>query len=146
MKWRSGIQRTLAVVLAGGCLAALLSSCDVLFGEDDAPASYFGITVDSLTYEPATPAVGDTLILRFWGLIGYDTCERFSHFETVRDSQWLLYVEAWGVDTYETTCGDTLQYLQDERLRVSPLYAGPFIVWVQQPSGLSLVDTVDIQP
>ena len=146
MKLRRRMRRTLAVVLAAFCLAALLCSCDALFGEDDAPASYFGITVDSLTYEPATPAVGDTLILRFWGLIGYNTCERFSHFETVRDSQWLLYVEAWGVQTHETTCGDALQYLQDERLLVSPLYAGPFIVWVQQPNGLSFVDTVDIQP
>ena len=144
MKSSLGIQRTLAVVLAAICVAALLSSCDDLFGSDDAPMSYFGVTVDSLTYEPATPAVGDTLILRFWGLIGLDTCERFSHFETIRDSQ-LLYVEAWGVQTYETMCGDALQYLQDERLRVSPLYAGPFIVWVQQPNGLSLVDTVDIQ-
>ena len=146
MKLRSGMQRTLVVVLAAVCFAALLSSCDDLFGSDEAPTDYFGITVDSLTYEPATPAVGDTLILRFWGLIGLDTCERFSHFETVRDSQWLLYVEAWGVHTHETVCGDAMQYLQDERLRVSPLYAGPFIVWVQQPNGLSLVDTVDIQP
>ncbi|HYW68223.1 MAG TPA: hypothetical protein VE960_01340 [bacterium] len=146
MKSRLGIQRTLAVALAAVCVAGLLSSCDDLFGSDDVPVSYFGVTVDSLTYEPATPAVGDTLILRFWGLIGLDTCERFSHFETVRDSQWLLYVEAWGVQTHETVCGDAVQYLQDERLRVSPLYAGPFIVWVQQPNGLSLVDTVDIQP
>jgi hypothetical protein len=146
MKLRRGMQRTLAVVLAAVCPAALLCSCDAIFGEDEAPTSYFGITVDSLTYEPAIPAVGDTLILRFWGSIGDNTCERFSHFETVRDSQWLLYVEALGVRTYETVCGDTLQYLQDERLRVSPLYAGPLIVWVQQPSGLSLVDTVDIQP
>ncbi len=146
MKSGSGMHRTFAVVLAAVCFAALLSSCDALFGSDDAPTNYFGITVDSLTYEPATPAVGDTLVLRFWGLIGLDTCERFSHFETVRDSQWLLYVEAWGVQTHETVCGDAMQYLQDERLRVSPLYAGPLIVWVQQPSGLSLVDTVDIQP
>lgn len=145
MNLRDGVQRTLAVVLSAVCLAALLSSCDAIFNSEDDYMDYFHVAVDSLTYEPATPAVGDTLELRFWGLIGLDTCKRFSHFDTIRDSQF-LYVEAWGVRTHEQMCGDALQYLQHEVLRVSPLYAGQFVVWVQQPSGQSLVDTVDIQP
>ena len=116
--------------------------CDCLVGsEDGCEPTYFQVAVDSLTYEPNSPAAGDTLFVRFWGYIGPNTCERFWRFETVRDSH-RLEVEAWGQNTCERVCGHLLQYLQYEWLEVSPLYSGPFVIVVRQPDGSELADTL----
>ena len=120
----------------------LSSSCDCLVGSDDeCEPTYFQVAVDSLTYEPGSPAAGDTLYVRFWGYIGSSTCERFWRFTTVRDSRRLT-VEAWGQNTCERICGATMQYLQHEWLEVSPLYGGPFVIAVRQPDGSELADTL----
>jgi len=118
------------------------SSCDCpVDSDEECEPSYFQVAVDSLTYEPASPAAGDTLYVRFWGYIGSSTCERFWRFVTVRDSRRLT-VEAWGQDTCETICGASMQYLQHEWLGVSPLYAGPFVIVARQPDGSELADTL----
>ena len=102
----------------------------------------YTIEVDSLAYSPDV-AAGDTLIVQFWGYVGPDTCHEFWQFSTFRDS-FVVRIEAIGVRYFEPTCGDTMQYMEGEPLRVAPLYPGELTLFVVQPFGAALVETVSV--
>ena len=104
--------------------------------------SIYTIEVDSLAYSPDV-AVGDTLIIRFWGYVGPDTCHEFWQFSTFRDS-FTVRIEVIGVQYFESSCADTAQYLEGEPLRVAPLHAGDLMLFVVQPDGSALVETVRV--
>ncbi len=88
-------------------------------------------------------AVGDTLSLRFWGLVGSDGCHEFAHFITERDSH-RLDVTVMGVVQPLGGCPEVMVMLGGEELQVYPLYKGDLTVVVHQPGGSVLVDTVRV--
>jgi len=101
----------------------------------------FQIRVDRL--ECARGAtVGDTLHLRFWGLVGSDGCHEL-HFRTERDS-FSVDVAVMGVVQPMTGCPEVIVMLGGQELTVHPLYEGDLTVVVHQPGGSVLVDTVHV--
>ena len=87
--------------------------------------------------------VGDTLSLRFWGLVGSDGCHEFAHFITEREPH-RLDVTVMGVVQSLGGCPEVMVMLGGEELQVHPLHEGDLEVVVHQPGGSVLVDTVRV--
>jgi len=96
-------------------------------------------------FECASEAVvGDTLHLRFWGLIGSDGCSEFSHFSTERDS-FRVDVTVMGVaQPLGGGCPEVIVMLGGRELDIYPLYEGDMVVVVHGPGESALVDTVRV--
>ena len=102
----------------------------------------FQIRVDRLECAREA-AVGDTLHLRFWGLVGSDGCHEFAHFRTERDS-FSVDVAVMGVVQPMAGCPEVIVMLGGQELSIHPLYEGDLTVVVHQPGGSVLVDTVHV--
>ena len=142
-------ERSAACALLVALVAALaFTACGCIVWFQDEPeceAGPYVIQVDSLTFSPPQPSVGDILHVQFWGTVGHDTCYGFTHFEATRESLQ-VDVTAWGTHVCGRVCGDAMIYLDGEELLVSPLYEGNLRIVVHQPGGAVLVDTVAVGP
>jgi len=87
--------------------------------------------------------VGDTLRLRFWGLVGSDGCHEFSHFSTERDSHQVDITVMGSVQPLGG-CPEVMVMLGGAELDVYPLYEGDLTVVVHQPGETALVETVHV--
>jgi hypothetical protein len=140
-----------AVVLAGvlvlplilaGSMAGCNLGCEL---ESDSGPTPYKLVVDSLNWVPQQPSVGDTLTLRFYGILGYCLTEHFTGFETYRDSLQ-LDVTLWAERPAGMICWDTITWLEGEPLDVYPLYEGTLVVIVHEPHGPALLRMIDIGP
>ena len=135
---------TLGVVLlsALGCSKGSFSTFPIDMSGTVMSPQLFQIGIERV--ECAHEAVvGDTLHLRFWGLIGSDGCHEFAHFRTERDS-FSVDVAVMGVVQPMTGCPEVIVMLGGQELSVHPLYEGDLTVVVHQPGGSVLVDTVHV--
>ncbi len=95
-------------------------------------------------FECASEAVvGDTLHLRFWGLVGSDGCHEFSHFSTKRDSHQ-VDITVLGVARPLGICPEVIVMLGGRELDIYPLYEGDMVVVVHGPGESALMDTVRV--
>ena len=142
-------QRVAACASAIGLLTLFgLASCNRICCPGDHSPSWpraYIVRIDTLKISPPSPSVGDTLTLRFWGLVGRDTCHSFTHFETTMDSL-RLDVTAWAEESFSFVCGQMLVFLQGERLQVSLQHQGKLVVIVHQPDGSAIRDSVMVGP
>jgi hypothetical protein len=103
----------------------------------------FTVRIDSLQIEPGAPCEGDTLTLRFFGLLGDCGSERFTGFETYRDT-FQLDVTVWAERPSIAPCFWEDTYLEGEPLQLCPVHAGELLVIVHQPDGPALVRVIEV--
>ena len=138
--------RLFAGLLVGAMLTVLIgaTSCAFIL-EPDTTVRFFTVQVDSLQVT-AEPAEGDTLVIRFYGVVGPNLCHSFSHFEVERDPH-RLDITVWGKhrDT-GAPCAAAIRFLDGEAYSVHPLFDGDFLIVVHQPDESTLERVVEILP
>jgi len=120
--------------------AILISSCNI-FGPDKPifENDEFRIQVDSVN---AVQTLNDSLIVRFWGVIGRDSCQKFWHYQSHLEPH-KLEITLWGHKEVTTgnICNAGNINLNGQQYRVYPVEAGDFEIIVKQPNGSPLVRT-----
>jgi hypothetical protein len=119
----------------------MASSC--IFAERDAwVTEYRQITVDSLRV-PDSLSSADTLVIQFYGAIGYDGWWKFWRFDAARDSHEVR-VSLWAKARYlkHGGCPSNVPLLSGKEFHVAPLYPGTFRVVALQPDRSKLIDSV----
>ncbi len=110
------------------------ASCEI-FGPDKPvfENNEFRIQVDTLD---AVQSINDTLIIRFWGVIGNDSCQKFWHFQSnLREHK--LDITLWGHKevTAGNNCNSGEVNLNGLQYRIHPALPGDFEIIVNQPNG-----------
>lgn len=109
----------------------------------DAQRRLFVVRVDSIQTPPAV-GVGDTMKVRFWGVIGNNACYSFSHFEVQRDSLRAT-VTVWGKHIPAEVCAAVMVELDGRVLPLVPQKKGTLTLNIRQPDGTALTRTVVVQ-
>jgi hypothetical protein len=126
------------ILTAAGIILASFSSCNI-FGPDKPifENDEFRIQVDSLD---AVKSLNDTLIIRFWGIIGNDSCKKFWHFQSYRQTH-KLDITLWGHTEVSSggSCNSGKVNLDGLQYRVHPVEPGDFEIVVNQPNGPPLI-------
>lgn len=121
--------------------ALYFSSCWFL----DPASELYRIQVDSISAPVAVTYNIDTVVIKFWGKIGDDTCHSFQYFQGVQDS---LGVELalWGYfnPAYRKGCPGADVQLAGREFRVMPQRRGNFTITIRQPDGTVLKKFVDV--
>lgn len=116
----------------------LIVSCDI-FGPDKPifENDEYRIQVDSID---AVQSINDTLIIRFWGVIGRDSCQKFWHFQSSHQPH-RLNITLWGHKevTSGNNCNSGTVNLNGILYRVHPVEKGDYEIIVNQPNSLPLV-------
>ena len=117
-----------------------ISSCNI-FGPDKPifENDEFRIQVDSVD---AVQSINDTLIIRFWGVIGRDSCQKFWHYQSYLEPH-KLEITLWGHKEVTTgnNCNSGNVNLSGLQYRLHPVETGDFEIIVNQPNGTPLVRT-----
>ena len=100
----------------------------------------FQIQVDSL-FVPNTISLNDTLVCKFWAIIGPDLCHQFSHFETKLNSKQIDF-KLWGYNTGAEICATAVSELSGKEYKFIPESKGIFLINVFQPDNSILKDSV----
>jgi len=103
----------------------------------------FIIRVDSLRVAK-TIALGDTLTCRFWGVIGPDLCYQFLRFG-VEEGADRIDLTLWGRHTGDAVCAMALSELRGREYHHVPVRRGTFRIFVHQPDGSALKDSVRVE-
>lgn len=133
---RSAATRSLVLAILGA-FSLGGASCS-----DGTRPEYFAqryiIEVDSVSVALSI-AAGDTLVARFWGYVGPNSCHAFEGFEAdpqphrVDLTLWTKYFRRIGAG-----CVEESVYLDGVAYRQGPLAAGEFTLVVHQPDGSTL--------
>ncbi len=117
------------------------SSCWFL----DPASEIYRIQIDSISAPGSINFNTDTVIIKFWGKIGGDTCHSFSHFQGVQDSLG-IELALWGFfnPAYRKYCPSADVQLGGKEFRVMPLKRGNFTITIRQPDGTVFKKFVEV--
>lgn len=118
-----------------------LSSCWFL----DPTSELYRIHIDSISVPSAVVYNSDSVVIKFWGKIGSDTCHSFSHFQGVLDTIG-IELAVWGFynPAYRKGCPSSDVQLAGREFRAWPLRQGIFTVTIRQPDGTVFKKFVDV--
>ena len=120
-----------------------ISSCNI-FGPDKPifENDEFRIQVDSIN---AVVSINDTVIVRFWGIVGNDSCYKFWHFQSYLEPH-KLQITLWGHKDLSSgnNCNSGSVNLNGEQYRAFPVEKGDFEIIVNEPSSQPLKRTIRI--
>jgi hypothetical protein len=105
----------------------------------------FIIQIDSMIHLD-TINFGDTLSIKFYGVVGPNGCYAFDEFvvEYFIEANELA-VESWGIHTFNDVCTDAEVYMNGRELLVSEIPAGDLIIVAVQPDGTNISQNVYIR-
>lgn len=133
-------KRTLIVI---PLICAFIVSCDI-FGPDKPifENDEFRIQVDSIY---TAVSINDTVIIKFWGVIGSDSCYKFWHFQSGLQPH-KLEITLWGHRDVSSgnNCNSGNVNLSGEQYRAFPVEKGDFEIVVNQPNSQPLKRIVRI--
>ena len=116
--------------------------------KDDDTGSDFLIQIDSIVL-PDTIQFGDTLHVKFYGMVGPDGCYKFDHFEQVPpvtgDLENSMKFKVWGRHEDTGNCNQQIVYLNGAEITINGLSKGPFFVFVIQPDGMVMSGVVYVK-
>ena len=108
----------------------------------------FLIKVDSIVM-PDTLSFGDTLFVKFYGMVGPDGCYKFDRFEQVpnetSDLPNSMKFKLWGKHENSDNCPQQIVYLDGQEISITGLSKGNFFVFVIQPDGTVMRGVVYIR-
>ena len=121
-----------------------ISSCK----KDDTPQfTESVILIDSITH-PDTVALGSTLPIKFYGVIG-NGCDYFSKFEeiTLDEGEYenTFKIKIWRKTESGVSCEEIVKKLGGSQLNLSGMLAGNFVIKVVQPDGSYLEGLVFVE-
>lgn len=125
---------TAALLIAGslfGCSSAQEPSTDPVM---------FQVKVDSISH-PATVALGDTVDVKFFGVVGPDGCHAFSHFLVIRQPSSVDF-SVWGKRAVADACPTVMVYLNGKTYRYIPSQRGTLQITIHQPDGSTFRDSL----
>lgn len=101
----------------------------------------FKIKVDSVAV-PDTVAVNDSLIVKFYGMVGTNGCSRFKYFEVFQNLNGINFT-LWGTrPNYNTVCPAVIIYLNGKKYKTVLKHSGEYKIIVHQPDGSLYPDSV----
>jgi len=116
------------------------SGCDSNKGPD---TEEFIIQIDSIVHAD-TITVGETLSIKFYGIVGPNGCYAFDRLmPEYTDGE--LATTALGIQTFQDLCPDQEVYMNGSELVVSDIPAGTLIVKALQPDGSAITQQVFVQ-
>lgn len=125
-----------------GLVVIIWSGCK----KDDGPEiENFIIQIDSMVH-PDTINFGDTLSIKFYGLVGPDGCYAFNellaeYFEDAKE----LAVESWGIHAFNDVCTDGEVYMNGKELLVTEIPVGENTIVAVQPDGPNISQNVYVK-
>jgi len=100
------------------------------------------IQVDSISVQDSV-ALDDTLICKFYGIIGPNLCYQFSHFESKINTERIEF-KLWGEKTGDDNCATAISYLNGKAFKTELYSKGMYFLNVIQPDSSVLRDSVFI--
>lgn len=94
------------------------------------------IKIDSISH-PDTIAVGDTLRILFYGLVGENSCYQFAQWDNEFDVD-LIQLTTMGVHYLNRTCADGKTYLDGAEYSLRGIPKGPYNIKIVQPDNSTL--------
>lgn len=120
----------LAAFLIFGFIAIVSTSC-----KKDEPAptqEYYVIQVDSIIH-PDTITAGDTLKIKFYGLVGENSCYQFAQWNNEFDVD-LIQLTAMGLHYLNRDCYQGITYLDGAEYKLLGVPAGDYTIKIVQPN------------
>ncbi|MEX2639237.1 MAG: hypothetical protein WD266_01030 [Balneolales bacterium] len=119
----------------------VLSGCGLISDSDS--ENTFVINVESIA-APESVALGDTVVINFFGIIGNNGCFHFSHFEDFEADDG-LEIEAHGGFSGGRSCPEVIVDLDGKAFRYVPDSPGEKIIRVLRPQSDPLERRVTVE-
>jgi hypothetical protein len=118
--------------------AIIIASC-TLIGPDRPTLinDEFRIQVDSVQFSGNIYTFRDTVILKFYGRIGSDSCYKLSHFQYNKTGN-AVELALWGMHESSGNCASGNVDLAGQHFRIYPVETGFLDVNIRQPDGSSI--------
>ena len=124
----------LAFISIFSIIAVISTSCKK---NDPAPTQeYYVIKVDSIIH-PDTITVGDTLKIKFYGLVGNNSCYQFAQWNNSFDVD-LIQLTTMGLHYLDRDCVDGITYLNGAEYQLRGVPKGPYTIKIVQPDNSTL--------
>lgn len=122
-------------------LLLLVDSCDTT---QRPPADYeYRVHVDSVE-APTSVSLGDTVVIRFYGVVSPDDCGSFLRIEDTPHGQEIDF-SVWAIRRQQVVCSSVMVYLQGEEYRFVATKGGTTTITIYQPNGLTLQHLIEVQ-
>jgi hypothetical protein len=124
--------------------ALIIASC-TLIGPDRPTIinDEFRIQVDSVNFSSNIYTFRDTVILKFYGRIGSDSCYKLSHFQYNKTGN-TVELALWGMHESSGNCSSGNVDLAGQQFRIYPVETGFLDVTIRQPDGSSIKTEIRI--
>jgi len=120
----------LAIISIFSIIAVISTSCKK---DDPAPTQeYYVIQVDSIIH-PDTIMVGDTLKIKFYGLVGENSCYQFAQWSNEFGIDY-IQLTAMGLHYLNRNCVDGVTYLNGAEYKLFGVPAGDYTIKIVQPN------------
>ena len=103
----------------------------------------FQVKIDSISH-PSSVALGDTADIRFFGVVGPDGCDSFSHFLVIRQPASVDFA-VWGKRSQANACPAVMVYLDGNSYGYIPSQQGMLQISIHQPDGSTLKDSLLVE-
>ncbi len=123
----------IVLVVLGGCATE----------SESPPVSQFIVMIDSMQHTPFG-ALGDTISIKLYGMIGTDGCSSFLRLDENRKPGG-IDLTVWGERVYASACPAVIVYLNGKEVRTVMTQMGWFTMTVRQPNGTMLKDSIIIK-
>ena len=134
----------ISVVLLMAGLLVWSSGCK----KDDGPNPDFLIQIDSIVMAD-TIELSDTLLVKFYGVVGPNGCYKFDRFEQLNlgdnDPANSVKLQVWGKHEGNDNCFDQIVYLDGTELLINGFAKGDFRILVRQPDETIMVGLVYVK-
>jgi len=112
--------------------------------KEESPGTEYIIQVDSIIH-PDTITAGETLTIKYYGIIGLTDCFSFMKFDVSFDAN-LINTKAIGLEESLEECKADTTYLNGKEAGVFSLPAGDFIIKVNQPREPVIEQNIHVKP
>lgn len=119
----------------------ILNSCTTEPDEENSKYTLYKIKVNEISLAD-TISVGDSLSVKFWGLVGTDGCHKFEEFETKLIGND-LHITLWGTKpNFETACPAVMVYLDGKEFKTTFNQSGNYKIIIHQPDNSLLIESL----
>jgi len=120
----------LAIISIFSIIAVISTSCKK---DDPAPTQeYYVIQVDSIIH-PDTITFGDTLKIKFYGLVGENSCYQFAQWSNEFGVDYIQLTTV-GLHYLNRNCVDGVTYLNGAEYKLFGVPAGDYTIKIVQPN------------
>ncbi len=104
---------------------------------------YYIVKIDSISV-PDTITRKDTLTMKLWATIGYNTSYSFSHFEEKKTIHQ-MDLTVWGKHLLDVASLDMVVKWRGKEYYIYPVFGLLFTIKIHQPDGSILQDTIYVK-